>query len=65
MVVCALYELKSAGAAFRNHLASCFGHLGYESSRGDPAVWFRWAIKVTGERCYEYLFVYTDDILAI
>jgi hypothetical protein len=65
LVVRALYGLKSAGAAFWNHLASCLGHLGYESSRGDPDVWFRAAIKVTGEECYEYLFVYTVDILAI
>jgi hypothetical protein len=65
LVVRALYGLKSAGAAFRNHLASCLGHLGYESSRGDPDVWFRPAIKVNGEEYYEYLFVYTDDILAI
>ena len=61
----ALYGLKSAGAAFRNHLASCLGHLGYESSKGDPDVWFRPAVKVTKEEYYEYLFIYTDDILAI
>lgn len=64
-MVRALYGLKSAGAAFRNHLASCLSHLGYESSRGDPDVWFRAATKVTKEEYYEYLFVYTDDILAI
>jgi len=65
LIVRALYGLKSAGAAFRNHLASCLGHLGYQSSKGDPDVWFRPATKVTGEKYYEYLFVYTDDILAI
>jgi len=65
LVVRALYGLKSAGAAFRNHLASCLAHLGYQSSRGDPDVWFRPAVKETQEKYYEYLFVYTDDILAI
>jgi hypothetical protein len=40
-------------------------HLGYESSRGDPDVWFRPSVKVTKEEYYEYLLVYTDDILAI
>jgi hypothetical protein len=39
--------------------------LGYELSRGDPDVWFRAATKETKEENYEYLFVYTDDILAI
>jgi hypothetical protein len=33
--------------------------------RGDPDVWFRQAVKVTKEDYYEYLLVYTDDILAI
>ena len=65
LVVRALYGLKSAGAAFRNHLANCLGHLGFTSSRGDPDVWFRAAKKVNGDEYYEYLFVYTDNILAI
>ena len=65
LVVRALYGLKSAGAAFRNHLASCLGHLGFTASRGDPDVWYHPAKKANGEEYYEYLFVYTDDILAI
>jgi hypothetical protein len=60
-----LYGLKSAGAALRNHLASCLAHLGYQSLRGDPDVWFLPAVKVTKEAFYEYLLIYTDDILAI
>jgi hypothetical protein len=35
------------------------------SSRGDPDVWYREATKVNKEEYYEYLLVYTDDILAI
>jgi Reverse transcriptase (RNA-dependent DNA polymerase) len=65
LVVRALYGLKSAGASFRNHLASCLSHLGYQSSRGDPDVWFCAATKENKEEYYEYLLVYTDDILAI
>jgi Reverse transcriptase (RNA-dependent DNA polymerase) len=65
LVVRVLYGLKSAGAAFRNHLASCLGHLGFTSSRDDPDVWFCPATKVAKEEYYEYLFVYTDDIFAI
>jgi hypothetical protein len=57
--------LKSAGPAFRNHLANCLGHLGFASSKGDPDVWFYPATKVNGEMYYEYLLVYTGDILAI
>ena len=32
----ALYGLKSAGAAFRSHLAKCMEYLGYESCKADP-----------------------------
>ena len=31
IIVCAIYGLKSSGAAFRAHLADCMRHLGYES----------------------------------
>jgi hypothetical protein len=60
-----LYGLKSAGAWFRDHLASFLGHLGYESTGGDPDVWIRAATKASKEEYYEYLFVYTNDVLAI
>jgi hypothetical protein len=39
--------------------------LGYELSREDPDVWFHAVTKETKEECYEYSFLYTDDILAI
>jgi hypothetical protein len=39
--------------------------LGNESSRGDPDVWFPAATKETKKEYYEYLFVCTDDIVAI
>jgi hypothetical protein len=57
LVVRALYGLNSAGAAFRNHLASCLSHLGFTSSRGDPDVWFRPAVTENGEEYNEYMFV--------
>jgi hypothetical protein len=35
LIVRALYGLKSAGAAFRNHLASCMYHLGWKPCLAD------------------------------
>jgi hypothetical protein len=35
LIVRALYGLKSASAAFRNHLADCMQSLGYESCLAD------------------------------
>ena len=65
IIVRSLYGLKSAGAAFRSALAQVLQDLGYKSSKADPDVWLREAIKDNGHKYYEMLFVYVDDILAL
>jgi hypothetical protein len=65
VLVRSLYGLKSAGAAFRSSLAQVIQDLGYESSKADPDVWMRKAIRDDGHKYYEILFVYVDDILAL
>jgi hypothetical protein len=57
LIVRALYGLKSAGAASRNHLAECMKHLGWNpwmkaERRPDDGVLY-WA----------YILIYVDDIL--
>jgi hypothetical protein len=37
----ALYGLKSAGTAFRNHLAECMKHLGWNLCRADMDLWMK------------------------
>ena len=61
----ALYGLKSSGAAFRAYLAERLDEIGFKSSIADPDVWLRPACKPDGERYYEYILVYVDDILCI
>ena len=39
VIVRALYGLKSAGAAFRSHLARCMESLGYQSCKTDLDLW--------------------------
>ena len=41
VIVRALCGLKSAGAAFRSHLANCIESLGYESCKADPDLWLK------------------------
>jgi hypothetical protein len=65
VIVRALYGLKSAGAAWRAHLASSLISIGYKSCLADPDVWYREAVKANGTTYYEYLVVYVDDILSI
>ena len=65
VVVRSLYGLKSAGAAFRSSLAQALQDLGYLSTKADPDVWIRKAVRDDGHPYYEMLFVYVDDILAL
>jgi len=65
LIVRALYSGKFAGRDFRNHLRSCMRHLGFESCLADPDVWMRPALKADGTQYWEYLLLYTDDVLAV
>ena len=66
LVVRALYGLKSAGAAFRNHLADCMNHLGYKSCMADPDLWYKAEVRLSdGFKYYSYILLYVDDVLCI
>jgi hypothetical protein len=65
IVVRALYGLKSSGASWRSLLADVLSCLGYESTKADPDVWIRKAVREDGFEYYEMLFVYVDDILSL
>jgi len=39
--------------------------LGFESCKADPFVWLRLSRKVDGSKYYQYVLLYTDDILAV
>ena len=41
VIVRTLYGLKSAGAAFRVHLASFMRQMGYTSCKADPNLWYK------------------------
>jgi hypothetical protein len=65
LITRALYGGKSAGKDFRNHLRSCMCHLDFESCLADPDVWMRPALKPDGSEYYEYVLIYTDDVLVV
>jgi Reverse transcriptase (RNA-dependent DNA polymerase) len=66
IIVRALYGLKSSGAAWRSCLAEVLrDQLGYQPCRADNDVWLRAAQRSDGSRYYEYVLVYTDDILSV
>ena len=66
IVVRSLYGLKSAGAAFCNHLANCMQHLGWQSCMADQDLWLQPETKPEdGHKYYAYALLYVDDILVI
>ena len=66
IIVRALYGLKSAGAAFRAHLASFMRQMNYTSCKADPDLWYKAETRPNDDtRYYAYILVYVDDILCI
>jgi hypothetical protein len=66
LIVRSLYGLKSSGASFRNHLADCMRHLGWQSCLADPDVWIKSEVRPSdGFKYYAYALLYVDDALMI
>ncbi|GKY96005.1 hypothetical protein MPSEU_000561000 [Mayamaea pseudoterrestris] len=65
VIVRALYGLKSAARAFGSYLAETLRDLGWEPCRGEPDVRMRSRTKANGEKIWEYLLVWTDDLLML
>ena len=62
----ALYGLRSAGFAWSSYCAEIMRtSLDFTPCRADQDVWMRKAVKANGEKYWEYVFVYTDDVLAM
>jgi len=39
--------------------------MGFSSCKVDPEVWMRVSVRADGSRYYQYVLLYTDDILVI
>jgi hypothetical protein len=65
MIRRALYGGKCAGRDYWLHMRSCMDHLGFKSSKGDPDIWMREAVKSNGEEYWEYVLLYVDDCLVV
>ena len=65
IIVRALYGTKSGGASFRNHLADCMHHLGYDPCKADPDVRLKRFTKPNGRTYFSYILLYVDDVMCI
>jgi hypothetical protein len=62
----ALYGLQSTGAAFRNHLISCMGHLGWKPCLADRDLWMKEETRPDDSvKYWAYILIYVDDILCV
>ena len=59
----ALYGLRSSGRSFRDFLALNLREMGFVSSKADPDLWMRGAVKSNGDAVYEYVISYVDDLV--
>lgn len=65
IIVKALYGLKTSAFAWQEHLSQTLLDLGFTACIADYDVWLRSSVKATGEPYYEYVLVYTDDLLCV
>ena len=65
LIVRALYGGKSAGADYWRHVRSAMEEMNFQSCKADPDVWIRPGTKSDGTTYWQYVLLYTDDILAI
>jgi hypothetical protein len=62
----ALYGLKTSAFAWREALSNTLHQaMKFKPCRADPDVWLRPATKDDGCQYYEYILVYTDNILVV
>ena len=59
----ALYGSKSAAASWRAEISRVIEGLGFKMCRADNDVWYRPAVNRQGKDVYEYVLVYSDDLL--
>ena len=65
LIIRALYGGKRAGADYWRHVRSAMEEMGFQTCKADPDVWFRASLKDDGTDYYQYVLLYTDDVLAI
>ena len=61
----ALCGSKSAAASWRSEISRVIEGLGFKMCRADNDVWMRPAVDAHGKSVYEYVLVYSDDLLIV
>ena len=65
IIVRALYGAASSASSWRKCVSDVIESLGFKMCRADNDVWMRPATKADGLQVYEYVLVYSDDLIMI
>jgi Reverse transcriptase (RNA-dependent DNA polymerase) len=65
VIVKALYGLKTSAYAWREHLSQTLRELGFRACIADNDVWMRPVESKSRGKLYEYILVYTNDLLCV
>ena len=60
-----LYGRKAAAADYWKHFRQSMLAMSFSFYKYDPDMWFRSATKPDSATYYQYILLYTDDILCI
>ena len=61
----AIYGCKSSAASWRATISKIIGDLGFKMCRADNDVWMREGVNAANEPVWEYVLVYSDDLLMV
>jgi len=65
IVVRAIYGARSSASSWRAAISKVIEDLGFTMCRADNDVWLRPAVNAAGLEVYEYVLVYSDDLIMI
>ena len=65
IIVRALYGQRGSAASWRAKISEIIESLGYQMCRADNDVWMKKGVNAAGEPIWEYVLVYSDDLLMI
>ena len=65
LIIHAFYVGKRAGEDYWRRVQSVMDEMGFKSYKADPEIWFCYSVKYYGTDYYQYVLLYTNNILAI
>ena len=65
IIIRALYGGKCAGADYWRHVRKAMNEFGFTSCKEDPDIWMRPGTKQSASTYWQFVLLYSDDVLAI